>query len=117
MGPGPRSGLPAQHREWTDLDRAGQQTVELAEQGLQMWHGQMCIKRRPVHRILVEDEDARIGRIDVEVIVDAARFGPRRGDLCGQKGGQFLAGFRAGGDGADDRVNLSPASGSAQGQG
>ena len=48
-----------------------------------MRHGQMRIQRGTVRPVLVEDEDARVRGINVEVIIDAARFGAGRCDLRG----------------------------------
>jgi hypothetical protein len=76
-----------------------------------MRHGKMRVECGAAGPVFVEHEDARIGRIDVEVVVDAVGFGPGGHDLCGKEVCKLFAVFGAGGDGADDRVHVRSTSG------
>ena len=71
---GPR----AQYRQGPDIDCAGKQAVQLAEQGFQVRRGQMVVKHRAAGPVFVKDQGAGVGGINVVVIVDAARLCPCR---------------------------------------
>ena len=101
----------AEHRQRPDVHRPRQEPTELREERLQVGHREVGVQRRPAGPVFVEHKDARIGGINVEIVVEAAGFGAGGGDLGHQQGFQFSAGFRAGGDGAGDSVHLRPFSG------
>ena len=55
--PGPSFGGPADHGQGTDVDRLGEQPVQLREQRLQVGHGQMGIQGGAIGPVFVEDKD------------------------------------------------------------
>ena len=50
-----------------------------------MWHSHMGVEVGLAAPVLVEDEDAGVGCIDVEVVVEAAGFGSGGRDLGGEE--------------------------------
>ena len=101
----------AEHGQRAHVDGSGQQTIKLREQRLEMGHGEVGIQSGAAGPVFVENKDAGVGGIDMEIIVYAAGFGAGGGDLRHQQCGQFFAGFGSGGDGADYRVHVRPFSG------
>lgn len=92
----------AQHLVEFDLDRAGEKLVKPPKQGLEMGHLQMGFEVSLARPILVEHEDVRVRRVEMEVVVDASRLGARWLDLCGENCPQLLAGLVFGDDHAND---------------
>ena len=87
----------------SDLDRFGQQPFQLRKQRREMGHDQMRIEIGLRSPIFVENKATRVGWIDMEVVVDAAGLGPRRGNLGGEQPEKLVARFGSCRDCANDR--------------